>query len=441
MKRQAIVWICCLALPVSVGARQRGAETTLHERIEVLANQIEPKVIEWRRYFHQHPELSNREFKTSERVAEHLRSLGMEVRTGVAHTGVVGLLKGKQPGPVVGLRADMDALPVTERVDVPFASRVKSTYAGREVGVMHACGHDSHVGILMGVASVLSQLRDQLPGTVKFIFQPAEEGPPPGEEGGASMMVREGALESPPVDAIFGLHVWSLEDVGTIGYRSGGLLAAADRLEITVRGRQTHGSQPWKGRDPIVAAAQIINGLQTIISRQTDLTKAAAVISIGSIHGGVRNNIIPEEVRMVGTIRTLDSAMQEKIHQQIQLVATRIAESMGTLAEVKISKGAPVTENDPDLTAEMAPTLRSVAGASNVRVISPITGAEDFAFYVKKVPGLFFFLGGKPLNVAASDAAPHHTPDFFIDESGFKLGVRVLSQLAVDYLEHRSRHD
>jgi amidohydrolase len=403
--------------------------------IDRLASKVERQVIEWRRHFHEFPELSNREFQTAAKIAEVLQGLGIEVQADVAHTGVVGILKGGQSEPVVALRADIDGLPVVERVDLPFASKARSTYNGLDVGVMHACGHDTHIAILLGVASLLSEIRDQIPGTVKFIFQPAEEGAPDGEQGGAALMVKEGVLKAPDVDAIFGLHISGKQDVGTISYRAGGLLAASDVLRIKVRGKQTHGSTPWTGADPIVAAAQIINGLQTIISRQTDLTKAAAVISIGRIEGGVRNNIIPEEVEMVGTIRTLDTEMQERIHDRIRIVATRMAETMGTTAEVTIAKGYPVTFNDTELTRASLPSLKRVAGEGSVLEIPPITGAEDFSFFQKEVPGFFFFLGGKPLGVTEEDAAPHHTPDLFIDESGLTLGVKALTSLTLDYLE------
>jgi len=410
------------------------AQNEVRSKIDALADKIEPKVIEWRRHFHQYPELSNREFKTAEKVAAHLKSLGLQVQTKVAHTGVVGILKGGKSGPVVALRADMDGLPVTERVDVTFASKVRSTYNNQDVGVMHACGHDSHVAILMAVAEVLTELKDDLHGTVKFIFQPAEEGAPPGEEGGARMMVKEGVLENPKTDVIFGLHIGAKTEVGKIEYRPGGLLAAADRFIIKVKGKQTHGSTPWTGVDPITVSAQIINGLNNIISRQTELTKEAAIISVGLIRGGVRNNIIPEECEMIGTIRTLNKDMQKIIHEKIRLTATKIAESAGAVAEVDIQIGVPVTFNDPELTARMLSTVQRVAGGENVVLINAITGAEDFSFYVEKIPGFFFFLGGMPKGMKKEDAAPHHTPDFYIDDSGLKLGVRALSNLTLDYM-------
>jgi len=411
------------------------AEGELKEQVDRSADRIESKVIEWRRHFHQFPELSNREFKTAQKVAEHLTRLGLEVKTGVAHTGVVGLLKGGKKGPVMALRADMDALPVTEHVDVPFASRVRTEFNGQDVGVMHACGHDAHTAILMGVAEILFSMKKDLAGSVKFIFQPAEEGAPRGEEGGAGLMVAEGVLENPKVDVIFGLHVWALEEVGKIGYCPGGALAASDGLRITVKGKQTHGSTPWTGVDPITVSAQIIMGLQIIISRQTELTENAAVITIGSIHGGVRSNIIPDQVEMIGTIRTLNTEMQDKIHKKIRLTVTKIAESAGAVAEVRIGKGNPVTYNDPELMATMLPTLKAAVGAENVELRKAITGAEDFSFYQKQVPGLFFFLGGMPKGKKPEDAAPHHSPDFYIDESCLKLGVRSLSYLVLDYME------
>ena len=414
------------------------AGADLKRQVDQSADRIESKVIEWRRHFHQFPELSNREFETAEKVAVHLKNLGLDVKTGVAHTGVVGLLKGGRTGPVVALRADMDALPVTERVDLPFASKVRAEYNGQDVGVMHACGHDAHTAILMGVAEILVSMKENLAGSVKFIFQPAEEGPPLGEEGGARLMIKEGVMENPKVDVIFGLHIWALTEAGTIAYRPGSIMAGSDSLRIIVKGRQTHGSTPWTGVDPITASAQIIMGLQTIISRQTELTEEAAVITIGSIHGGLRSNIIPEDVEMVGTIRTLNTEMQDKIHRKIRLTATKIAESAGATADVRIGKGLPVTYNDPELTAMMLPSLQEAAGAENVNLIKAITGAEDFSFYQQRIPGLYFFLGGLPKGVTAEEAAPHHSPDFHIDESGLKLGVRALAYLTLDYLERAS---
>ncbi len=415
------------------------ANGKLKTQVDKSADRIESKIINWRRHFHQFPELSNREFKTAQKVAEHLKNLGLDVRTGVGHTGVVGLLKGGRPGPVVGLRADMDALPVTERVDVPFASKVRAKYNGQDVGVMHACGHDAHIAVLMGVAEILSSMKKDLTGSVKFIFQPAEEGAPQGEEGGAMLMVKEGVLEDPKVDVIFGLHIWSLMEVGTINYRPQGIMASSDRLCIKVKGKQTHGSTPWTGVDPITVSAQIIMGLQTIISRQTKLTEEAAVITIGSIHGGVRSNIIPEEVEMIGTIRTLNLEMRDKIHERIRLTATKIAESAGAVADVSIRAGYPVTYNDPELTAMMLPSLQAAAGRENVKLIKAITGAEDFSFFQRRVPGIYFFLGAMPKGKKVAEAAPHHTPDFYIDESSLKLGVTTLSYLALDYMEQHGK--
>ncbi len=403
-------------------------------KTEDLIENVEPKVIEWRRDFHQYPELSNREFETSKKIAAHLKSLGMEVQTGIAHTGVVGILKGDKPGPVVALRADIDALPVTERVDIPFASKVKSTYNGIETGVMHACGHDAHTAMLMGVAQVLSVIKKDIKGTVKFIFQPAEEGAPPGEEGGAQLMVKEGVLKNPDVDVIFGLHISSQTDIGKITYKPGGTMAAAQRFVIKVHGKQAHGSRPWSGVDPIVVSAQIINGLQSIISRDTELTKEAAVITVGLIRGGVRSNIIPEEVEMIGTIRTLDDEMKKKLNEMMEFRVKSIAQSYGATADITIEKGLPITYNDINLTAKMLPSLQNSAGKENVILVNARTGAEDFSFYQKEVPGLYFFLGGKPLNINQEDASSHHTPDFYIDESGLKLGVTAMVNLTLDYM-------
>ncbi|PWN05764.1 amidohydrolase [Rhodohalobacter mucosus] len=402
--------------------------------IDSKSEELYENVVEWRRHFHQYPELSNREFETATMVAEHLRSLGIEVETEVAHTGVVGVLRGGKPGPVVGLRADMDALPVKERVDIPFASQAVGEYMGNEVPVMHACGHDTHIAILMGVAEMLAAQKEELPGTVKFIFQPAEEGTPPGEEGGAEMMVEEGVLTNPDVDAVFGLHIYSQSPVGTITYRSGSIMAASNRFSIDVMGAQTHGSQPWGGVDPIVASAQIINNLQSVVSRQTELTKEAAVITVGIIDAGVRNNIIPETAYMEGTIRTLDTEMQEKLFEQMHRTVEYTAKSFGAEAKLTIYDGYPITYNDPDLTARMAPTLKRVAGPENAIVINAITGAEDFSFFQKEVPGLYFFIGGMPAGMNPEDAAPHHTPDFYIEEEGMKTGLRAMANLTIDYM-------
>ncbi|HEX7154874.1 MAG TPA: amidohydrolase [Thermoanaerobaculia bacterium] len=411
------------------------AAPPLEQRLDDAAKRVEARVIEVRRDLHQHPELGNRETRTAKVVADRLRALNIEVQTGVAHTGVIGLLRGGKPGRVVALRADMDALPVTEQVDLPFASKVRTTYNGQEVGVMHACGHDAHVAILLGVAEVLAGVREELPGTVKFIFQPAEEGAPAGEEGGAALMVEQGVLDNPKVDAVFGLHVTSRFAVGEVAYRPEGMMAAVDSLRIKVRGKQTHGAYPWLGVDPIVVASQIVLGLQTIASRQLDTTQAPLVVTIGAIHGGVRNNIIPDEVEMIGTIRSLEAKMRDDIHARIRRTVEGIATSAGATAEVTIETGYPITYNDPALTEKTAPTLRRVAGNEAVRVVNPVLGAEDFSFFQQKVPGVFFWLGTRPKNQTPEQAASNHSPLFYIDESGLALGVRALAHVAVDYLK------
>ncbi|SMB94285.1 carboxypeptidase Ss1. Metallo peptidase. MEROPS family M20D [Hymenobacter roseosalivarius DSM 11622] len=407
----------------------------LDARIAKLAQQQEAQVIAWRRDFHEHAELGNQETRTAGIVAAHLKKLGLEVQTGVARTGVVGILRGGKPGPVVALRADMDGLPVTENNELTFRSKATATYNGQQVGVMHACGHDSHVAMLLGAAEVLSQVKKDLPGTVKFIFQPAEEGSLPGEEGGAKLMVKEGVLDNPKVDAIFGVHVNAQTEVGTLKYRPAGMMASSDVFTIKVKGKSAHGAYPWLSVDPVVTSAQIITGLQTIISRQTELTEDAAVITVGMIHGGVRNNIIPEQVELTGTIRTLNKEMQAKIWADIRRTATKIAESAGATAEVDIVNYAPVTYNDPRLTERMVPTLRTAAGAANKVVLQKaVTGAEDFAYYQEKVPGVFVFVGGMSKGTDPATTAPHHTPGFRLDESGFTLGVKTLAMLAADYL-------
>ena len=396
-------------------------------------NAIEPKVIEWRRHFHEHPELSNREFKTAEKIAEHLRSLGIEVQTGVAKTGVVGLLKGNHPGKVVALRADIDALPVTERNDLPFKSMVETEFMGTKTGVMHACGHDTHIAILMGVAEILSKHKDKINGTVKFIFQPAEEGPPPGEEGGAKLMIKEGVLENPKVDAIFGLHINSATPVGTIKYKPGGIMAAVERFVINVKGKQSHGSQPWLGVDPILISAKIIDGFQSIVSRELDLTEEAAVITVGKITSGVRFNIIPESAELIGTVRSLDADMKAKIIKRMTEMTETIAKAYGGEASIVFENFTSITYNNPDLTATMLPTLQKAAGNDYVVITKAVTGGEDFSYFQEVVPGLYFFLGG--MTPGNTEAFPHHTPDFVIDESGMLLGVKTMTQLAIDYLE------
>lgn len=407
-------------------------------KIDQLARDIEPKMIEWRRHFHQNPELSNREKNTAAKIAEHLRSLGMEVKTGVAHTGVVGLLKGGKPGPVIALRADMDALPVTERDGLPFASKEVTTFNEQEVGVMHACGHDTHMAMLMAVAEILASMKKDLKGTVKFIFQPAEEGAPRGEEGGAELMVKEGVLENPKVDVIFGLHISSQTQLGKITYRPGGLMASINDVRIVVKGRQAHGAAPWSSIDPIVTSAQIINNLQTIVSRNLDITQNAGVVTIGSIHGGVRSNIIPEQVEMWGTIRALSVEDEKLLVSRVKQIATKTAEANGATAEVEApySSHYPITFNNIALTKKMVPSLQRAAGAENVQVIAPHTGAEDFSFFQEKVPGLFFFIGGCPPDVDPSKAPSHHTPDFMIDERGMVTGVKAFLNLVLDYAEN-----
>jgi len=408
----------------------------LAQRIDDAAQAVEARVIAWRRDFHEPPELGNRETRTAAIVADHLKSLGLDaVRTGVAHTGVVALLKGKLPGGVVALRADMDALPVAEEVDVPFASKVRAAWNGESVGVMHACGHDCHTAILLGVASVLAGLRDQLRGSVKFIFQPAEEMPPHGEEGGAKMMIQEGALENPAPQAIFGLHVASRQSVGHLGYRPGPTMASSDRFSITVRGRQTHGAAPWLGVDPIVTSAQVVLGLQTVISRGVDISREPAVVTVGMIKGGVRENIIPDSVEMRGTIRTFDEDMRDDVHERVTTLAESVARGSRAGCTVCIEKNYPVTVNDPALTAAMLPTLQRVAGADKVQLIPKVTGSEDFSYFQKLVPGLFFFVGVTRPEVDPAKAPPNHSPRFHVDERALLLGVRSLAHLACDFLE------
>ncbi len=423
-----------LILPLFLLGGVAFGQTKLKPAIDKEAAAIESKVIDWRRDIHKNPEMGNNEIRTAKMVADHLRSLGIEVTENVAVTGVVGVLKGGKPGPTVALRADMDALPVTERADLPFKSTVTTTYNGQETGVMHACGHDSHVAILMGVAEVLASMKNELQGNVKFIFQPAEEGIY--QEGvttwGAKQMVEEGVMED--VDAIFGLHISSQTEVGKIGYRSGPAQAAVDNLEIIVHGTQAHGASPWSGVDPIVTSSQIITGLQTILSRSVNVTQNPAVVTVGAIHGGIRHNIIPEKVEMIGTIRTFGDDQQTLVHKRITEIATNIAESAGAKAEVKITKLYPTTVNDPDLTAKMLATIESAAGKENVKVNPPVTGAEDFSFYQREKPGLFIGLGGMKKGGDPTKTPSHHTPDFYIDEGGFILGVRVLSYFVVDYM-------
>lgn len=406
----------------------------LKEQVLEMAKTVEPKVIEWRHWVHENAELSNREFKTAEYVAKHLESLGIEVETGVAHTGVIGTLKGGKPGPTIGLRADMDGLPVKERVDLPWASKQMGEYNGAPVPVMHACGHDTHVAILMGVAEVLASVQKDLRGTVKFVFQPAEEGAPLGEEGGAKLMVKEGVTDG--MDVMFGLHINSQTPVGKVRYRKEGIMAAVNSFDIKIKGVQTHGSAPWSGVDPIVTAAQIINNAQTIVSRSLPITKAAAVVTFGKIEGGVRSNIIPEEVNLVGTIRTLDADMRTLLFKRFDEIVTNTAESNGAEATLTINEGYPITYNDPELTAMMDDTFMEVAGAENVdNAIDAITGAEDFSFFQEEIPGLYFFIGGMPAGTSPAEAAPHHTPDFYVDDAGMLTGIRLMSRMVTDYAE------
>ena len=404
---------------------------------ETIIEGIEQKVIDWRRDIHENPELGNREVRTAALVAKHLESLGMDVQTKVGVTGVIGVLKGGLPGPVIALRADMDALPVLERTPVSFASKVKTVYNGSETSVMHACGHDSHVAILMGVAEVLTAKQKDLKGTVKFIFQPAEEGAPKGEEGGAELMVKEGALKNPDVDVIFGLHINSQIEAGKITYRPGGMFAGVGDLKITVKGKSSHGADPWSSVDPIVTSAQIINNLQTIISRNVNITRNAAVVTIGAIHGGNRSNIIPEQVEMLGTVRTLSESDEELIFERIRQIVTKTAEANGAeaIVELPYSSHYPVTFNNIDLTAKMLPSLKKTAGESNVLLVPAETGAEDFSFFANEVPGLYFYIGGMPKGQDPKTTASHHTPDFYLEESGFILGVNAMVNLVADYME------
>ncbi|TXH30886.1 MAG: amidohydrolase [Cyclobacteriaceae bacterium] len=433
MKKFVFITFCLMCLALLTNAQ---ANTKLQLKIETEAKNLEPKLIELRRYFHENPELSNREFKTSEKIVEHLKSLGLNVQYPVAKTGVVALLKGAKPGPVVALRADMDALPVTERNGLPFASKVTANFNGQQTGVMHACGHDAHMAMLLIAAEILTKHKAELKGTVKFIFQPAEEGAPSDEwPAGAELMVKEGVLENPKVDAIFGLHIQSLLPSGQIAYRSGGLMASVDGVDIKVKGKGAHGATPWDSVDPIVVAAQIIQGLQTIVSRQTELTKAGAVVTIGSMHAGVRRNIIPEAAVLEGTIRTFDDDMQKKVHEKIKLTAEKIAESSGATAEVNILVMYPATVNHAGLTSKMVPSLIRAAGEKNVVVTQPVTMAEDFSFYQRQVPGFFFFLGAYPAHMNLKTQPTHHTADFMIDEAAMITGVKALVNLTLDYTE------
>ena len=435
MKKLILFVLCAFTVPAF-------AQTTvLRNKIAKKADSLESQIIAWRRDFHEHPELGNHEVRTSGIIAKYLQSLGLEVKTGVATTGVVAILRGGKPGPVVALRADMDALPITERTKVPFASKVKTMYNGQEVGVMHACGHDSHMSILMATAEILTSMKKDLHGTVKFIFQPAEEGLPAGENGGAEQMVKEGVMENPKVDAVFGLHIQSYQPAGTITYRPGGDMAAVNPMKIVVKGRGSHGAYPWSSVDPIVVSAEIINSLQTIVSRNLQVTRNGAVVTVGAINGGNRSNVIPEEVTMLGTIRTLNNDDEKMIIERVKAIATKTAEAFGATAEVTIpyEHHYPITYNNPELVAEMLPTLLSAAGAANVSLRNAETGAEDFSFYEQKAPGIFIHLGGMPKGGDPITAPAHHTPDFFLDESGFTLGVKALCNLTLDYMMQHSK--
>ena len=434
-------FIALLSLGLSIGlaamssAAWAESDPQLRSQLAEEVNAVAADVISWRRDIHEHPELSNREFRTSKLVADHLKSLGMEVQTGVAHTGVVGILRGGKPGPVLALRADMDGLPVVEKTGLAYASKQLGEYEGREVGVMHACGHDNHVAILMGAAQALAAVREDLPGTVKFIFQPAEEGPPRGEDGGAKMMIAEGALKNPDVDAVIGLHISQGSAVGTATYRSKGFMASAQRFDIEIKGSQTHGARPWAGVDPIVVGAQIVNALQTIVSRQIDITQHPVVVTVGNFQAGVRNNIVPETASMSGTIRTFDPNIRLAVHEKIRRIVSNIAESQGAEATVDIDPGVPVTYNDAELTALLGPTLDKVYGSTNVYEPPLVTGAEDFSFFQEQVPGFFFFIGARPLSVPPEKAIPNHSPYFYVDEGALKPGVSAMTQLTLDYLQ------
>ncbi|TNE74385.1 amidohydrolase [bacterium] len=420
-----IVIALLLVVPGVLFAQPKNADKIIKD--------VFPKVVEWRRHLHQYPELSNRETKTAEYVAKHLQALGLEVQTGVAKTGVVAILKGGKPGPVIALRADMDGLPVEERNDLEYRSREKSEYMGNEVPVMHACGHDTHVAIMMGVAEVLSSIKKDIPGTVKFLFQPAEEGPPAGEEGGASLMVKEGVLKNPDVEAVFGLHINSALESGSIAFKKGAAMASSDWIEIEIEGKQAHGAYPWLSVDPIVTGAQIINAIQTVVSRKSELTKAPVVVTIGRIQGGVRNNIIPEKLIMGGTIRTLDPDMHKKVHTDLRHVITKTAEANGAIAKVDIVTMAPVTFNNHALTDRILPALEKAAGKDHLFEREWVTGAEDFSYFHQDIPGVYFFLGGRPSSITADEAPAHHTPSFYVEDDKLDVGVKAFVNIVFEY--------
>lgn len=431
MHRLAAALLCaCAALPAF-------AQPTQRPEVAGAATALQAKLVDWRRDIHQHPELGNRETRTAAKVAEHLRSVGLEPKTGIAHTGVTAVLKGARPGPRIALRADMDALPVTEQTGLPFASTATATYRGQTTGVMHACGHDAHVAILMGVAEALVGMREQLAGEVLFVFQPAEEGPPDGEDGGASMMLAEGIFRDFKPDAVFGLHVFSTLQAGQIGVRGGPLMAASDRFHIKVIGRQTHGSRPWGGIDPIVAAADIVGTAQSIVSRRTNISELPAVVSFGAIDGGIRYNIIPDSVELVGTIRTFDEDVRSDIFADLKNVAEHVSAAHGATVEAEVpdATGNPVTVNDPALTARLLPSLQAVAGTDNV-IETPLNmGAEDFAYYAREVPAMFFFVGATPQGQDPMTAPSNHSPQFDVDESALDLGLRAMLQVSLDFLD------
>lgn len=423
-----------VALLFSSSSPAQKETAKLKEKVAASVDAIEAKCIAWRKQIHQFPELGNREFKTAKLIAEHLKQLGLEVKENVGKTGVVAILKGAKPGPCIALRADIDALPIVEKTTLPYASKERSNYNGQDVGVMHACGHDTHVAILMSVAEILTGIKNELKGTIKFIFQPAEEGPPEGEEGGAELMVKEGVMDNPKVDVVFGLHIQSSVEVGKIQYKPGSFMAASDWFHIVVKGKGSHGSQPWLGIDPIAISAQIIQGLQHIVSRQSELTKAPVVITVGKIHSGVRNNIIPEECVLDGTIRTLDSKMQQDVHERIKHTASTIAEAGGATADVSITTKTLVTYNTPELVKQMLPSLQSAAGPENVSERDWVTGAEDFSYYGTKAPSFFFYLGGMPKGNDPKKAPPHHTAEFFVDDAGMKTGIKAFCHLVLDFM-------
>ena len=412
------------------------AQQAQRPEVAAAATRLQQQVVDWRRDFHQHPELSNREERTARIVAEELRRMGLEPKTGIAHHGVTAIIKGGRPGPKIALRADMDALPVAERSGLPFASKATAQYRGETVGVMHACGHDAHTGILLGVAKALVAMGDTLPGEVMLVFQPAEEGPPPGEDGGAQMMLAEGIFDDFKPEAVFGLHVFSTVQAGQIGVRGGPLMAASDRFSIKVIGRQTHGSRPWGGIDPIVAAADLIGTAQTIVSRRTDVARLPAVVTFGAIKGGIRYNIIPDDVEMVGTIRTFDAGMREKIFADLHNVSEHVAAAHGARAEVNLPEGEgnPATINDPALTAKMLPSLQAVVGAQNVYEPPLQMGSEDFSLFGQKAPAMFFFVGSTAKGIDPATAPSNHSPEFSLDESALDVGLRALLQLSLDYL-------